>query len=693
MKKLYASLLSLSSFFLCSALTSKAEILSMEVLDSLSHRQKATSIRELREAQAAANAAAATISGLDNLPIYMDVDPGEISYQSGVSPSGAKTYSVPIFTAPSVGAKPTIALSYNSQSIAGGIAGVGWNLAGASSINLVSKTLFFDNDVCAIDFSSPNKYAYALDGDRLLTNPSDPIATEYPYMTRNGRVRVKPIFNGNALLYFIALLPDGAKATFGFMDNTKTRASYPITSYTDSRGYRIDFSYELSRNIYYLAQIAYGGKTAGNLSNNIVFEYTQRLDSLTHYISGEAYTMDKLLKKIHSFGHGKLLRTYTLAHEYSRGKTQLHRISCLVGQHQLPPLSFVYGFDTPQNSESIVESGGMFPVTTYIGTETVRIKGRFLKGSPLEGFISFPPKPPYQAYNDNGTIWGSGMSATQEFGFIAHSEASFAPLSITAGEGFQNITAADVDGDGTDEVVKINMNTIYPFAESVVIDVSIYKYDEKTHSLQSSKCNFLISNGGDIRAQPTNFNFISYQWGDVTGDGAIDLICVSSSKTVTGEEKGSYWNLIDIKNNKKLFAKRWNDINYFSNQGGGYSTLDFDGDGKFEIEYWDKNFTRSLYLWDNEIKDFVLIKSGKFSLPFMGVNVNGDAYCDRIEGPMLSYQYDPDQVPDIRDLTTQTSDETVYKERDLVFHDGGNIWTILLYNGTDFEKKRLSLLG
>mgnify|MGYP000613020379 FL=1 len=87
MKKLYASLLSLSSFFLFSPLTSKADILSLEALDSLSQRQKATSIRELREAQAAADAAAATISGLDNLPIYMDVDPGEISYQSGVSPS------------------------------------------------------------------------------------------------------------------------------------------------------------------------------------------------------------------------------------------------------------------------------------------------------------------------------------------------------------------------------------------------------------------------------------------------------------------------------------------------------------------------------------------------------------------------------------------------------------------------------
>lgn len=199
MKKLYASLLSLSSFFLCSPLTSKADILSLEVLDSLSQRQKATSIRELREAQAAADAAAATISGLDNLPIYMDVDPGEISYQSGVSRSGAKTYSVPIFTAPSVGAKPTIALSYNSQSIQEGVAGVGWNIVGASAINLVNRTLYFDNDICAVDFSNPNTYALSLDGDRAISGT-----------TLMGKVRITPKYNNdNVLISFDALMPDG----------------------------------------------------------------------------------------------------------------------------------------------------------------------------------------------------------------------------------------------------------------------------------------------------------------------------------------------------------------------------------------------------------------------------------------------------------------------------------------------------
>lgn len=238
MKKLYASLLSLSSFFLCSPLTSKADILSLEVLDSLSQRQKATSIRELREAQAAADAAAATISGLDNLPIYMDVDPGEISYQSGVSRSGAKTYSVPIFTAPSVGAKPTIALSYNSQSIQEGVAGVGWNIVGASAINLVNRTLYFDNDICAVDFSNPNTYALSLDGDRAISGT-----------TLMGKVRITPKYNNdNVLISFDALMPDGGRATFGLPDNTTPQASYPILSYTDALGYRVDYSYRLSGN-------------------------------------------------------------------------------------------------------------------------------------------------------------------------------------------------------------------------------------------------------------------------------------------------------------------------------------------------------------------------------------------------------------------------------------------------------------
>lgn len=344
MKNLYASLLSLSLIFLCSPLTSKAGILSMEVLDSLSQRQKATSIRELREAQAAANAAAATISGLDNLSIYMDVDPGEISYQSGVSPSGAKTYSVPIFTAPSVGAKPTIALSYNSQSIAGGVAGVGWNLVGTSAITLVNRTLYFDGYSCAADFSAPSTYAFSLDGDRVITG-----------ITLKGKVRIIPKYNNDdVLVSFDVLMPDGGKATFGLPDdNATTRASYPISSYVDARGYRIDYSYRLSGNIYFLTRVAYGGRTADSHFNRIDLEYEDRPDFTVLYISGQSYESNLRLKHIRSYGQGSLLRTYILHYKESHKKSQLHKISCMTDNRSLNPLSFVYGFDSSQEDKYI----------------------------------------------------------------------------------------------------------------------------------------------------------------------------------------------------------------------------------------------------------------------------------------------------------------------------------------------------
>ena len=59
-------------------------------------------------------------------------DIGAIPIQASVSPTGARTYNVPIATGPESEFAPEIALIYNSQA-SNGLAGYGWGLSGLSS--------------------------------------------------------------------------------------------------------------------------------------------------------------------------------------------------------------------------------------------------------------------------------------------------------------------------------------------------------------------------------------------------------------------------------------------------------------------------------------------------------------------------------------------------------------------------------
>jgi len=91
---------------------------------------------------------------------------GSISGTASVSPSGAAMYQIPIDVPIGVnGMQPNISVVYNSQGGFGEL-GMGWGLAGLSSITRVPKTKFYDgvNDVIHFDDND----ALALDGQRLI---------------------------------------------------------------------------------------------------------------------------------------------------------------------------------------------------------------------------------------------------------------------------------------------------------------------------------------------------------------------------------------------------------------------------------------------------------------------------------------------------------------------------------------------
>jgi len=68
--------------------------------------------------------------------------------EESVSPTGARTYQIPIATAPGIKFAPSIAICYNSQS-GEGWAGYGWDIQGLSTISLISRTQYYHGEIKA----------------------------------------------------------------------------------------------------------------------------------------------------------------------------------------------------------------------------------------------------------------------------------------------------------------------------------------------------------------------------------------------------------------------------------------------------------------------------------------------------------------------------------------------------------------
>src|SRR5688572_25720818 len=79
------------------------------------------------------------------------VDFGKTAGSFAVNPSGAATYTIPIWTPPGPGGlSPTISLNYGSQA-ENGLAGVGWNLSAAREISRCERTRHQDGNPGGIE--------------------------------------------------------------------------------------------------------------------------------------------------------------------------------------------------------------------------------------------------------------------------------------------------------------------------------------------------------------------------------------------------------------------------------------------------------------------------------------------------------------------------------------------------------------
>ncbi len=507
---------------------------------------------------------------------------GRIPVEQTVSPSGAMVYSIPIGVASGWNLTPSIALTYNSQG-GNGIAGYGWEITGVPSITTRNHNYYYDSAIQPASYYSLS-VKYSLDGMPLVQSES--VVDGYEMSTARGNVQVRAVraTGSQSVRYFEVLFPDGTMGRFGFEGNTSRNRTYPLTLLTDRNGNEITFSYTLTSGVYYLDSVNYGASG----SSEIRFTYSQRSDTGAPGYSALASVQYpvKLLTRVESLDGGEELYRYTLTHKTSAGVSLLSSIGMSSGDTSVPPVRFAYGVDTePRLVQTFTRVYGN-TLQNYLYDSPVYKRGRLYPGNAGDGIIMYPNKPTYTELDIKWIglhryyKYGSGYSSNDMLMIAPRALESADTRIITVGDGFQIAEAVDVDGDGTDEVVKVNFSG--STATSTTYQITIYKFDA---SGSMSTRGFTVtvsdsnSNSGYYNPAQSHFRFGSFR-----GDGKAQLVIATRQSSVFA--------LVDLNSGAKLGEQ---DGLFTVDEDFEQLTIvaDFDGDSKVELCYIDESSLKS----------------------------------------------------------------------------------------------------
>jgi hypothetical protein len=240
---------------------------------------------------------------------------GAIAGVAGVSPSGAATYTIPIFTRLGInGMEPQLTINYNSQG-GNGILGVGWSLGGLSAISLSPNLKYNDGYFEAIKFNGngtpKDRYSerYALDGNRLVQD-GDTYRTEmetFQKIEKSGsgtNISFKSTTKEGTKIYY------GTSTNSRIMLNSNKTLSWLIDKIEDVNGNYILYEYQDRDGEKLLKSIKYTGNAGLEPFNSIEFYYGVRDDKSESYLSGTKFKQTVLLEKIKSYCDGELVKEY-----------------------------------------------------------------------------------------------------------------------------------------------------------------------------------------------------------------------------------------------------------------------------------------------------------------------------------------------------------------------------------------------
>jgi Salmonella virulence plasmid 65kDa B protein/FG-GAP-like repeat len=303
-----------------------------------------------------------------------------------VSPTGAATYTIPIQVPPGIGGiEPKLALTYNSQAPNGPL-GVGWNLAGLSTIRRCPQTLLQDNARTGVTYTAADRFC--LDGARLMltsgfygTNGAE-YRTEIDGVTKVSAIRdVTHTWidqDGNTRTStrdsFIVKTKDGLTMEYGRTADSNIISNLPdrtvdallyippvtrlwaINRIYDSSGNTLKITYEQGLNAvdfpnggFYPRRIDYTSNTNTGLAaaSSVIFNHDMtRTDTGVSYEAGRSIDNRPRLSSITTQTNGATVHTYELNYEIGpasrRNRLASIRLTAPPGQGWLPRTSMTF---------------------------------------------------------------------------------------------------------------------------------------------------------------------------------------------------------------------------------------------------------------------------------------------------------------------------------------------------------------
>ena len=598
-----------------------------------------------------------TLRSIRSIPDTTTYAFGEIPLQEGVSPSGARTYSIPIPTAPGFKFVPSVSLGYNSQTHEGW-AGYGWDIQGISAISIINRCKYYHGEAKGANVTSDDP-VFALDGVPLVTNTQPTTSADYPLITARGHILAAPFYDnvGGGILGFDVLFPNGVSARYGAGEESGCAlVVYPVVLMTDLDGNRITFEYrdfDDDEN-YRLDVIRYGYISNNQYLGEISFTYSDVLDAPYRYYAGADRHYSFQLASIQSKNGNDVICQYDLTYKRSDNVPLLEQIVCTNDSTSLRPLHFEYGdLDyQPIPPDSRLYQGDWQLLLTAFSSDDVNYiyrRGKFVNNSYNDGLIVHPAFPIYDAIGWRKPlfgIWeylfGSCYPSDQAILFYPTLNGySTSDTSIITGNGFQTIEAVDVDGDGLDEIVKVNFNGTS--GSNTKLLITVFKCNSSGIPAQTDQ--FEVQIQGTITSGIyTSPYYRTYRWGDFLGNGKIQLLAVAFDLNINSRSSNyvfaqtSYAALIDIASHSVLC-----DTQLFTlprENSGSLLALDLDNDSQTELCFADENSLK-VYRYHSQggfVREYSFsgLTSSILSSterPCYVTDLNGDGYVDILRSP------------------------------------------------------------